>query len=340
MKKISQRYIFPAVFGLLIYTSIRLVNDSMEETQFWNRSWQQNTIEIIASILLGIIFSYMLRYIIHTSKLDTRKIERRKILIEFLKVFIASLIVFNPVLYLIHFLIDDPVSWSDFIIGNLLVILFVLLQYAFIRGYYLIQLYIQQNSEMEKLKMEQLETELKFLKAQYHPHFLFNALNTVYFQMDENVTDAKRTVENFSELLRYQVYHHHQPALLETELKYLQSFIQLQKVRSSDKLKLNMSIDKNLNGEKIYPMLLLPLVENAFKYVGGDYKINISMNKEDNWLVFRVMNSVPHIMTATNGGIGLENLQRRLALLYPNKHNLSAGKTNTEFTAVLKILPE
>lgn len=339
MKKAGQLYIYPAIFGLLIYTSIRLVNDSMETTQFWDRSWQQNTIEVFMSILLGIVFSRVLRYIIYKSKLDTKKISRQKILVEFFKVFVVSLLIFNPVLYGIHYVLKDPVSWSDFIIGNMLVILYVLLYYAFIRGYDLIQLYIQQTMEMEQLKSDQLETELKFLKAQYHPHFLFNALNTIYFQMDEDVTEAKRTVENFSELLRYQVYQHQQPVTLESELKYLQNFIQLQKLRTSDKLKLSVELDKNLNGEKIYPLLLLPFVENAFKYVGGEYKIDISLANENNWIVFRVMNSVPQVMPATQAGIGLENLRRRLTLLYRDKHSLFVEKENSEFIAVLKILP-
>lgn len=335
--KILQRFILPALFGLMIYASIRLVNDSMQKTQFLDRPWKQNGIEIIAAILLGIIFSRIVRYIMNTSTLDTTKVNVRSVVLEFVLVFISILLIFNPILYGIHYLIKQPVQWNDFIIGNLLVILYTLLHYALIRGYFLMRLTIKKSTEMEQLKNEQLQTELKFLKAQYHPHFLFNALNTVYFQMDDDIAEAKKTMENFAELLRYQLYQQHDLVAIEAEIKYLQNFIQLQKTRASDKLKLSVNIDSSLNGEKIYPLLMLPMLENAFKYIGGNYYLDILMLKEGDWLVFSIDNSVPDFQPATIGGIGLENLQRRLQLLYPERHSFEAGVENFVFKAVLKI---
>ena len=85
------------------------------------------------------------------------------------------------------------------------------------------------------------------MKAQYHPHFLFNALNTIYFQMDEDTEGAKHSIEKFSELLRYQLYDQQQQVPIMQEIEYLQSFIELQKIRSTDKLKLNVDFDKKLN---------------------------------------------------------------------------------------------
>ena len=335
--KILQRYILPVLFGLVVYASIRLVNDSMQKSQFLDRAWTQNAIEIIATMLLGIVFSRMVRYIISTSAVNSVKVNLKSILVEIFKVFIAVLLIFNPILYTIHYLIKQPVKWNDFIIGNLLVILYVLLHYALVRGYFLIRLYVEKSTEMEHLKNEQLQTELKFLKAQYHPHFLFNALNTVYFQMDENIEAAKKTVENFAELLRYQLYQHQDLVDIEIEIKYLQNFIQLQKTRVSDKLQLSIHIDSKLSNEKIYPLLLLPLLENAFKYVGGDYHLAISMVKEDDCLIFRVSNSVPDVVMPAREGIGLDNLKRRLQLLYPNRHSFLAQKENLQFTAILKL---
>lgn len=335
--KLLQRYILPALFGLVVYASIRLVNDSMQKTQFLDRPWKQNGIEIIAAILSGIIFNRILRYIINTSTVNTTTVNLKKIVLEFVKVFFAILLIFNPILYGIHYLIKQPVKWNDFIIGNLFVTLYVLLHYALVRGYFLIRLYIQKSTEMEQLKNEQLQTELKFLKAQYHPHFLFNALNTVYFQMDENIEAAKKTMENFAELLRYQLYQHQDLVAVEIEINYLQNFIQLQKTRASDKLQLSVIIDNQLNGQKIYPLLLLPMLENAFKYVNGAYHLDISMVKDNDWLIFRVANSVPDAAPETKGGIGLENLQRRLQLLYPARHSFVAEKKDLVFTAILKL---
>jgi len=186
------------------------------------------------------------------------------------------------------------------------------------------------------VKTNLLQTELKFLKAQYHPHFLFNALNTIYFQMDENVGEAKRSVEKFSELLRYQLYDQQQMVAVSNELHYLQNFIDLQKVRSSDKLQLKVYFDPSLNGQQVYPLLFLPLVENAFKYVGGNYQIKVEATGSEQQIHFYVENSVPEVIPSSKqGGIGLENLQRRLQLLYPGRHELDISKENDCFKVSL-----
>lgn len=183
---------------------------------------------------------------------------------------------------------------------------------------------------------DQLQAELKFLKAQLHPHFIFNALNTIYFQMDEDVAAAKKSVEQFSELLRYQLYDQQQTVPVSHEIQYLESFIKLQQVRASEKLSLKVEFDPQLNGQQIYPLLFFPLVENAFKYVGGDYKISIHTQVEQDNILFNIQNSIPaHITRKT--GIGLENLKRRLELLYSDKHSLNIISTEQYFRVELQI---
>ncbi|MGZ5189730.1 MAG: sensor histidine kinase [Flavisolibacter sp.] len=332
-----RNYIFPVLFGLLIYTSIRLVTDSMSGEQFLERSFMQNAVEVLFSILLGFISDILLRKAIKGFDRRKPKLSLKTIVREFGFICIVCLLIFNPILFLIHYLIDDPVDWADAIIGNILVLLYALLYYAIERGNSLLKSYVAQQTQIEKIRREQLETELKFLKAQYHPHFLFNALNTIYFQMDENVAKAKETVEKFSELLRYQLYDHDQKLPLQQELNYLGNFIYLQKARSSEKLQLELNIEESSKNEKIYPLLFLPLVENAFKYVGGDYHISIKIESDNRYLSLEVRNSVPEITSFRTGGIGLENLRRRLELLYPGDHHLSVEKLNGTFIAVLRI---
>ena len=309
----------------------------MSGEQFWERSYMQNGVEILFSILLGFISDRLLRNAIKGFDKRKHKLSFQTIVREFGLVCLVCLLIFNPILFLIHYLINDPVDWADIIIGNLLVLLYALLYYAIERGNSLLKSYVTQQIQMEKIRSEQLETELKFLKAQYHPHFLFNALNTIYFQMDENVANAKQTVEKFSELLRYQLYDHYQKLPLEQELNYLENFIYLQKARSSDKLQLSLEIDPEIKNEKIYPLLFLPLVENAFKYVGGDYHISIKIKNDNRHIKLEVRNSVPGMVSFPAGGIGLENLKRRLELLYPGSHQLSTEKLNGTFNAVLRI---
>jgi LytS/YehU family sensor histidine kinase len=251
---------------------------------------------------------------------------------------LIGLVILNPVVYFIHFLTNDPEQWDDFAIANVIVILFLLLHYAVIRGNTFVKAYVDQKLQLEKIKTDNLETELKFLKAQYHPHFLFNALNTIYFQMDEDVSAAKRSVEKFSELLRYQLYNQQQTVPVSQEIEYLENFIGLQKIRSSEKLKLDVHFDDSLKNQQVYPLLFLPLVENAFKYSGGEYYMKITATNGEDKIRFYVENSIPLSVPASNEkGIGLENLKRRLELLYPGDHELNIKKEANTFAVLLTL---
>jgi two-component system, LytTR family, sensor kinase len=332
------RYAFPLVFGLLIYFSIRVVSDTTDGTKFWLRPWKQNAIEIffvtaITCATLPVLNKLLQRFSKRTLVFNISNVMR-----EFGIILLVALLSMNPVLFLIHYLIDDPVSWSDFSIANIVVALYILLYYSIARGNNFIQAYIDQQLKLERITNDQLQTELKFLKAQYHPHFLFNALNTIYFQMDEDLAGAKRSIEEFSGLLRYQLYDQQQTVEISKELSYLQQFINLQKLRSSEKLRLTVNFDEALQKQQLYPLLLLPLVENAFKYAGGEWTIGINAALAGDQLEFIVCNAVPpHIPERKDSGIGLENVKRRLDLLYPGKASMDVKRENDTFTAKLLI---
>jgi LytS/YehU family sensor histidine kinase len=231
------------------------------------------------------------------------------------------------------------ISWADLADINMIPTLYAIVYYGIVRSSTWLKAYVDNKVQLEKVTNEHLETELKFLKAQYHPHFLFNALNTIYFQMDEDTEGAKRSIEKFSELLRYQLYDQQQQVPVMQEIEYLQSFIELQKIRSTDKLKLKVEFDKKLNGQLVYPLLFLPLVENAFKFVGGNYEMQVEAKVSDGRIDFKVENSVPQLKQVEKkvGGIGLENLKRRLDLLYPGKHSLTLENSGDHFKAELKL---
>lgn len=333
------KYIFPSIFGLIIYTSIRLVNDTQGGFEFWTRPFHTNAIEIGSVLIVGYLIQFLMDYFIRRFNEEKNQvINGRTILREFVIVYLACAILLNITIVPMATLTDDGLQLNDFVIINILPILYVLLYFAIVRGNYYLKAYVDNRLQLEQITNDQLQTELKFLKAQYHPHFLFNALNTIYFQMDENVSDAKNSVEKFSELLRYQLYDQQQTVAVSEEINYLKNFIELQKVRSSDKLKLQVEFDPVLNGQQVYPLLFLPLVENAFKYVGGDYELSISAIKNQNDVQFEVKNSIPlQTVPVKTGGIGLENLRRRLALLYPEKHELILKKEHSQFIAILKL---
>ncbi len=333
-------YFFPALFGLLIYVNIRLVNDTVAGEKFWERPWQTNVTEIVFVVGFSYIVQFQLNYLIKKLSSDpTRTITSRTILKEFAAVFFLCLLLLN--LFLIPFmaLTDDGLQIQDVVIGNIIPGLYLLLYFAIVRGNRYLQAFVQQQVKLEQIEKDKLQTELKFLKAQYHPHFLFNALNTIYFQMDEDVAAAKKTVEKFSELLRYQLYGQNQTVSISRELAYLQTYIDLQKARMNAHLQLEVGFAPQLKEQPIYPMLLLPLVENAFKYVGGKYWIKITALWQNHQVLFRVENAIPSDVVKTNqeGGIGLENLQRRLNMLYPGTHSLQLERNMESYRATLAL---
>jgi sensor histidine kinase YesM len=339
--KFFWKYIFPPLYGLFFYTILRLVSDLTTEDKFWERRWQQNTVEIVAVILLSFPMVRLPRYFVHKFEKKKKGNDLRGLLREFGEVLLVAMLLATVVCVIVHILAHDyPIGIDDLVIVNVLFSLFMLLHYAILRGNSFIQAFIEQKLLIEKIRNDQLHTELKFLKAQYHPHFLFNALNTIYFQMDEDVAAAKQSVEKFSELLRYQLYDQQQTVPVSQEIRYLDNFIRLQQTRTSEKLRLATVFDPRLDGQQVYPLLFLPLVENAFKYVGGDYHIDISARLEGGCIAFKVSNSIPTDIPETgrvHKGIGLENLRRRLELLYPDRHTFTAEKDQAVFSAALTL---
>jgi len=339
------KYLFPPLYGLVVYFTIRLLLDSVTGMKFWERKrWGQTLFEMVYCIIISYIFVWIFQRLFRwfDERWPHERYHSRRIIRELFYVFLVNLVFQNVFLTTFCALTDDGAQWYDIADVNTIPLLYVLIYYGIMRSRTFLKAYIDGKIQLEKITNDKLQTELKFLKAQYHPHFLFNALNTIYFQMDENVAEAKKSVEKFSELLRYQLYDQQQTVPVSQEVRYLRNFIELQEIRSSEKLQLSVHFDDKLNGQQVYPLLMLPLVENAFKYVGGDYWIRIEAMVQENELHFSVANAVPEkipIPTEKAGGIGLENLRRRLQLLYPEKHVLQIDKKNTEFLAnmVLKL---
>jgi hypothetical protein len=211
-----------------------------------------------------------------------------------------------------------------------------------------IQLFKQNWREREinlHLRRRQLETELELLRMQLHPHFLFNTLNNLYGQiMEGHNSAAADSVVRLSGLLRYMLYDCNTPHVpLARELAELESYVRLEQLRCHDRLDLAWSVQGNLAGHQIAPLLLWPLVENTFKHglseaVEGGW-INADIQVRDHTLHFWLANSktpdAPH-PTAPRG-LGLENVKRRLDLLYPDHYRLKINDLEDSFTVNLEI---
>lgn len=211
----------------------------------------------------------------------------------------------------------------------------------------IIHLYRQRRALQEhqqELEKTQLRTELKYLKSQLNPHFLFNALNSIYFLIKKNPDEAADALAGFSDLLRHQLYQKEGEKIdLAEEIENLKKYIQLAALRKSKDLKISIDLPDDIENIKITPLLLLPLVENAFKHTGnkeGFIEVKAILNEEN--LDFVVRNNFEHYtpeptQVKEEGGIGLVNIRRRLDLLYPERHKLTIKEEETIFTANLNI---
>ena len=194
---------------------------------------------------------------------------------------------------------------------------------------------------LQTLKEEKMKAELRLLKTQVNPHFLFNTLNNLYGLTVEKSDDAPKLVLKLSDLLRYTIYYGEKDVvLLEQEVQYLDNYIKLQKIRyhKNVDIKFDCKFDKNI---KIAPLLFIILVENAFKHgvelLTEDAYVHIRLETVKNSIKFEIKNNFKLNNQQIKKGIGLDNLTNRLQLMYPNKYNLDIEKRNTVHKVKLEI---
>ncbi|MUU77168.1 sensor histidine kinase [Winogradskyella endarachnes] len=202
--------------------------------------------------------------------------------------------------------------------------------------------FYKRDRETKAIENEQKEIKLQFLRNQLNPHFLFNSLNSIYSLVQSKSDDAPEAVITLSELMRYMLYEAGDEQVpLEKEINYIQNYIALQRLR----LKNTEAVKLNIKGEtrhlKIYPLLLISFIENAFKY-GTDYKgntqIDIKIVVENDKLIFNVENIVGiYKRDDKNSGVGLANIKNQLNHLYNNNHELTIEDDKTLYKVYLTI---
>jgi len=207
---------------------------------------------------------------------------------------------------------------------------------------------LERHSQTEKLQKElekeKLNSELAFLKNQISPHFFFNTLNNIYSLISINADDSQKAVLRLSKLMRYLLYDSELGnTKLSNEIDFMNNYIDLMKLRMSSKISLTVSFPETYEDINIPPLIFIPFIENAFKH-GISYReksfIDISMTTEKESLKFRCANSLVKTREendSNHSGIGLENVTKRLNLLFPGTHEIKINKSETEFEVLLQI---
>lgn len=212
---------------------------------------------------------------------------------------------------------------------------------------YLVDKQEKNNIEIESLKRDKAENELKFLKTQINPHFLFNALNNIYSMAYTGDRSTPEKITMLSDMLRYVLYECESDYIsLYKEVDYISSFLEFQQLKTEERQNIVFEAENYDDNYQIAPMLLVTFVENAFKHskIEKDKEgfVKIELSQEPGRFHFVVENSIPDELpnqqSSFNKGIGIENAKNRLALLYPGKHRLDISSTGKEHKVVLELM--
>ncbi|WP_408039449.1 sensor histidine kinase [Tenacibaculum amylolyticum] len=196
--------------------------------------------------------------------------------------------------------------------------------------------------EYQQLKNEKLMAELNNLKSQISPHFFFNTLNNLYGLIKKDTDKSREFVLKLSDLMRYSIYNSETETVsLEEEINYLENFIALHEIRYFNTITIDFKKEVQEKNLRIAPLLLIILIENAFKHgaekLTDNAFIHLQLKTIKGKLLFSVENNFDkHTITKTNG-LGLKNLRKRLELLYPDKHSFTITSTETIFKTALEL---
>jgi two-component system LytT family sensor kinase len=204
------------------------------------------------------------------------------------------------------------------------------------------QFFYTKEQRDKLIEKERLEAELNFLKAQINPHFLFNALNSIYVLMEEDKQLARNILLKFSSILRYQLYECNTNfTSLKKEVAFIDDYIALEKTRNAKNLTVTVNSPKAFLNETIAPFILMPFIENAFKHISHFKEkkntIDITAVVVEKNFTLNIANTYEPQADKEDAGLGINNVKRRLELLYPKKYTLDIAKDGQHFCLILKL---
>jgi two-component system LytT family sensor kinase len=270
----------------------------------------------------------------------------------FVGMLFVSMIVFGITLRALAYYTLYPIFYPD---GNLVPVLYfpkVLIAIfstysvvAIVASFHLGKHWHNHQHAAQQLEKEKIESELKLLKSQINPHFLFNTLNNLYVLALNQSTHTSETVHKLSELMSYMLYDSNQNEVsLKKELHYIENYISLEKLRYESRLDISVNVYSDLDGIMIAPLMILPFIENCFKH--GVSKqithswIRIDISTNDNLLDIKIENSKnPDEVNNKKpiSGIGLQNVRKRLELIYPNRYQLDVFDEEESYLVIFKL---
>ncbi len=287
-----------------------------------------------------ILFTYFFLYVLHNLIIEKKKI------FLFAFFFILSIVVYSFISYSIdQFLIPQVFGKSEFTQYNLRTFMhtsWVIVLIALAAGYLkMLRTWLRTDKDKVRLDLEKTEAYNQLLRSKINPHFLFNTLNNINSLIEIDKKKTRDSIIRLADLMAYMVYDADTEIVsLETELQYIENFIALQLLRVDNENFVDYRIEGKPHTKRIASMLLIPFIENAFKFADRNAVpgINLRCSIYENSLELMVSNRItPEVGDISQGGFGIENVKKRLRNLYPGKSELKITRDQDEFTVYLMI---
>ena len=337
LKRILQHILFWA-FILLFFTSIFGVGNTID-------------INVLYFSLFLMPVTIGATYVSIYKLLPDYLITKRYLLFGLYSIYTLIILVFSAIFsifFALAFLTDFKFEKMTVLSkSSVFIITSICLVAIIVSAFKLLKLNLKQSNYNSELETKILETqlklkeqELKYLKMQIHPHFLFNTLNTMYGFALKKADETPEMILKLSNLLDYLLYQVDKPFVsLEEEINHIEDYVSLEQMRFNDTL--NVTITKNISSDtiEVAPMLFIPFVENSFKHGAikdGILDIKITIESNLNTILFKIKNSSSKVSNY-NDGLGLVNIKKRLELLYPNQYALNITNNDNDFTVDLQL---
>lgn len=339
-----------------------LNNRIIQHVAFWcfyvliyTANYEQNgkyAVELLVTMMLipfHLLFTYTQLYVLIPFFLMKRKIVMYVLftilLLKITNIF-SSVVYFYYVCPLKYNAILPDVKWTRFLafdLSNFKSVFSLCMICGIAVSIKLLKKWFYEKDRNQQIEKEKLNMELEMLKAQVHPHFLFNTLNNLYSLTLTQSDKAPMAVTHLSDLLRYMLYECNKNEVpLDKEIEVLRKYIELEKLRYGNRIDISFSASGSIKNNLIAPLILFPFVENSFKHGISEQLdqcwVNLHLHAKGNEFSFNLSNSLSGYASKTGaGGIGLQNIKKRLELLYAGKYNLTINEEGEMYVVKLQM---
>jgi len=314
---VTQRIVYHSVFWVVMFFILLLLDSNNHSflTKF--------SVESVNVLFYGILVYFNLFYLI-PNYLTEKKFLKYSFLLT------LSVVVITPIKLMVFYLILS--NAETFILGKQF--LFFIASFLIVGSSTIGKIitdWVRHLREKKDLQTQTMQSELRFLKSQINPHFLFNTLNNLYALTLKKSDKAPEIVIKLSEMMRYMLYECNERRVpLQKEVNYIQNYLDLERLRQGKNVQINYKVDGKIFDQQIAPLIFIPFLENSFKHGLNTHIshgfVNILLEVEDQHIHFYIENSksesLPTQTHKRSGGIGLVNVKRRLNIIYPNNYKL------------------